>query len=104
MSHAHSAHLWQCCRSFLPLPLQAGQLRGSVNILLPPALLLALSLPLLLALLLLLLLSGFQCRTMISPLPLHTRQSAAAVAASNPEPCPHTDSQMQTEHQVLSWL
>jgi hypothetical protein len=57
------------------VPLQAGQLRGNVNTLLPSLLLLLLPL------------SGFQCRTMISPLPLHTPQSTVVVDTSNPDPC-----------------
>lgn len=73
----HETHRLHSCCSLLPVPLHPGQLRGSVSMLLP----------LLLPSMLLLLLSGLHCRTMISPLPLHTLQAATWVEASTPEPC-----------------
>jgi len=62
-------HRLQSCCSLLPVPLQAGQLLGTVRTELP--------LPL----------SGFHWRTIISPLPLQTPQASVCVAASNPVPC-----------------
>lgn len=70
-----AAHRLHSCCSLLPVPLHAGQLRGSVNMLLPSLLLPSL------------LLSGLHCRTMISPLPLHTLQAATWLEASAPDPC-----------------
>lgn len=66
-------HRLHSCCSLLPVPLQAGQLRGRVSKPVPSAVLL---LP-----------SGLQWRTMISPLPLHTLHTAVCVEASKPDPC-----------------
>lgn len=84
-------HCLHSCWSVLPLPLHAGQPRGNINMLALLLLLLPPPAPLLLLLVLLKLLvlpaSGLHVRTIISPLPLHTLQSAVWEEASKPDPC-----------------